>query len=327
MQEPKVSFIIPAYNVEKYISQCLESILAILRNDIEIIVVDDGSTDGTSNICENYSQKDSRIIVFKNQNQGVSASRNFGLSKAKGKFVVFVDSDDYIDSNKISNMIDNLDDKCQGILFLNIVIKDVQQIESKKINPTNLASNELIPFFISDINSEITVCENLRAVWGKFYLKEIIDKFNIKFDSKSYIGEDAIFNIKYFSKVENIKASNEYGYFYRILETSAVRKYKEDFLEQLKIQLDFYESVENKSVEYCTAVNLFTWGSLIDIWKNYHKYSYLKRWIDINWTILKRKININYIKSKKIKLIYIICHRMPKKIFIAFTILFIKLFS
>ena len=93
---PKISVIIPVYNVEKYLRECLDSLLNQTFKDIEIICVNDGSTDGSLNILNEYASKDSRFIIINQNNQGLSAARNNGLNVAKGDYVAFLDSDDYI---------------------------------------------------------------------------------------------------------------------------------------------------------------------------------------------------------------------------------------
>ncbi|SFD67020.1 Glycosyltransferase involved in cell wall bisynthesis [Lentibacillus persicus] len=107
--EPAISIIVPVYNLERYIEKCLDSILAQTFADFEVIIVDDGSTDGSGAICEAYAKKDDRVIVLHNEYGGVSAARNAGIAAAAGKYIGFVDGDDYIDEN----MYDVLFQQCQ----------------------------------------------------------------------------------------------------------------------------------------------------------------------------------------------------------------------
>lgn len=94
---PVISIIVPVYNVEKYLSQCIDSILAQAFIDFELLLVDDGSTDGSGRICDEYANKDARIQVFHKKNGGVSSARNIGLEHAQGEWITFVDSDDWLD--------------------------------------------------------------------------------------------------------------------------------------------------------------------------------------------------------------------------------------
>ena len=101
MKNEKISVIIPAYNIEKEISRCLDSVLNQIYKNIEIIVVDDGSTDSSGKMCDDWASWDDRIIVIHKKNGGLSDARNVGIDKARGKFITFIDSDDFIEKNYI----------------------------------------------------------------------------------------------------------------------------------------------------------------------------------------------------------------------------------
>lgn len=105
---PVVSVIVPVYNVRKYLSRCIDSIIAQDYYDFELLLVDDGSTDGSGNICDSYAGQDARIYVVHKQNGCVSSARNFGLDKARGKWVAFVDVDDYVERSYLSSLLDDL---------------------------------------------------------------------------------------------------------------------------------------------------------------------------------------------------------------------------
>ena len=106
---PKVSIIVPVFNVEKYLKRCLESLISQTFKDIEIILVNDGSTDNSKNICEQFVKKDSRIILINKENAGVSSARNFGIEHSKGKYISFVDADDYVSIDMIDFLVKNLE--------------------------------------------------------------------------------------------------------------------------------------------------------------------------------------------------------------------------
>lgn len=114
---PKISVIVPVYNVEKYLRRCIDSILSQTFSDFELLLIDDGSKDKSGDICDEYAAKDARIRVFHKDNGGVSSARNLGLVKANGEFIFFVDSDDYLDNTHLENYskdIDNFDLIFQG---------------------------------------------------------------------------------------------------------------------------------------------------------------------------------------------------------------------
>ena len=114
---PKVSVIIPVYNVEKYLPQCIDSILAQTFTDFELILVNDGSKDCSGNICDEYAQKDSRIVVIHKENGGASSARNRGLDIAKGEWISFIDSDDYVTPNYLSNLISEAQANCASLVI------------------------------------------------------------------------------------------------------------------------------------------------------------------------------------------------------------------
>ena len=110
MGQKKISVIVPAYNMEKYIERCLDSLIGQTYHNLEIIVVDDGSNDQTGILCDRYAKKDPRILVVHQENQGVSQARNVGLSRATGDYIGFMDSDDYIDPNMYQSMQSRMTD-------------------------------------------------------------------------------------------------------------------------------------------------------------------------------------------------------------------------
>lgn len=115
----KVSIIVPVYNVEKYIHKCIDSILAQTYRNLEIILVDDGSPDNCGKICDEYASNDNRIIVIHQKNGGLSAARNAGLNKSTGNFIVFVDSDDYLEISAIEDCIHYIKTNNYDILIFN----------------------------------------------------------------------------------------------------------------------------------------------------------------------------------------------------------------
>ena len=124
MNNPQISIIVPVYNVEKYIRRCVESILAQTYSAFELILVDDGSSDRCGDICDEYAEKDHRIIVIHQENHGVSAARNVGLEIAKGKYITFCDSDDEIDINYLWSLLappDSFDLVVEGFQYINSI--------------------------------------------------------------------------------------------------------------------------------------------------------------------------------------------------------------
>lgn len=185
-----VSIIIPVYNTEKYLKNCLESVINQTYKNLEIICIDDGSTDKSLEVLKQFEAKDNRIKVISQNNQGVSAARNQGLDNANGKYLMFVDSDDWIESSMIEELYtlaekENADAIITGILYENIAEKQL----SYRI-PTSkrwLSRNNL-----------------LNPVANKFHRTEIIKKFNIHFENNIRLGEDFLFNMDVFSRGNKI---------------------------------------------------------------------------------------------------------------------------
>lgn len=217
-----VSVIIPAYNVEKYVSRCLESLISQNYKNFEAIVIDDGSTDSTSCIIEEYSRKDPRIQFIRKENSGVSATRNLGLSLAKGKYLMFFDSDDFMNPNHISSLIEFLENEEDTDCAINgyslysqknhKIIKNVEGSEGK------FSGQELVERLILHSGDERLIS----GVNNKLYIAHIIQKYNLKLDESISYGEDWLFNIEYYNRCRFIRIHN--------LPTSNYVQYEEDRL-------------------------------------------------------------------------------------------------
>lgn len=205
----KISIIIPIYNSEKFLVRCLDSILNQLYNDFEVILIDDGSKDHSLEICQRYSLLDARFKVYSKENGGVSSARNFGLSKAVGSYIVFIDSDDYIAPLFLKSYIDCLSIKqtdiiCQGY---------INDFEDKMINRF-LKKAEYSKKDISEGIYELELNENLSSVWNKIFRLDIIKKNNLRFSEKISMGEDKIFVLSYMQFASSISILDSYYYFY-----------------------------------------------------------------------------------------------------------------
>lgn len=211
MSNEMVSIIVPIYNSEQYLETCLDSILAQTYTNLDIILIDDGSTDASGDICDAYAEKDHRIRVFHNTNQGVSYSRNYGIKAAKGRYLLFIDSDDTIAKNYvigfvpfigtydliISNLTDVWEDKCI----------------TRKINGM-LSGN-----FTMDIYA---VGSFLRLLFSKIYIKEIIEKNDILFPEDVAYKEDQLFNYEYYKHIKTCAFVSGAPYYYYHRENNSL---------------------------------------------------------------------------------------------------------
>lgn len=210
---PKVSIVVPVYNREKTISFCLDSILSSEFKAFEVIVVDDGSTDSTSEICKEYANKDQRIKYYYQKNSGVSVARNTGLSECLGEWVTFVDSDDAILSSHLNVMNmklnDSIDILITGIVYSRFIDgKLVFEGVDGNVNKDVVNSNAAFYLF----NEFNPLKNSIFPVWNKFFKNQIINKHNIKFDTTISLGEDQIFLCNYLLYAKGIchAANNSY---------------------------------------------------------------------------------------------------------------------
>ena len=212
-----LSVIIPAYNVEKYIKRCINSVLSQDLKNIEIIVIDDGSKDKTSDICLEISKNNKNIIYKKVQNRGCSAARNLGISMAKGKYIAFLDSDDWVDLDMYINMVEEAE-KNQA----DIVICGFKKLDENK----NLLSTVKIPK--RNTKDEYIDCttEWFSSPCNKIYKRDLLEKNDIKFLLNIYTGEDMFFNFICFFYSKNIISLDEPYYNYFMNQNSVSNNYK-----------------------------------------------------------------------------------------------------
>ena len=205
----EISIIIPIYNSEKYIEQCIQSILAQSFKDFELILIDDGSTDNSYNIVKQYADSDTRLILIKKENGGVSSARNCGLEIASGKYVTFIDSDDYV----LPDFLEKIYSKTDGIAELvfsglvnmngNTILKKVVQKDcSWDLNK----EDDFINFLYQPLQS---------SPCAKLYSHDIIKKNHLRFDTALFCAEDRDFNLKFFEHIQKANSLSYSGYCYR----------------------------------------------------------------------------------------------------------------
>lgn len=246
MQSNLISVIIPVYNAETTISKCIESVLCQTYHNFEIILVDDGSTDSSGNICKEYSEKDSRIRYIKKENGGVSSARNLGIDEAKGEYITFVDSDDWIEKDALNNLISSaVESEADYIIprSRGVFCKANGDFEKYVYNEDDF---DLI-VSEDDIGNEF---EKLRKSWalystcGRLYRKSFLNEFGIYFDENVRVLEDFCFNIVCLGKAKNVVHISSVVYNYLVLgiENYAYkRKYQDYLVSNIKV----YELMKN----------------------------------------------------------------------------------
>ena len=209
----KYSVIIPVYNVENYLTRCLDSLLAQNYADLEILLIDNGSKDQSGQICEDYAAKFSNITAYHIPNKGVGSARNFGLAKAKGEFICFVDADDYLEGNLFSDLESQLDSQLDLLVFsyYNSIEQNLSEIiRSAKILPTEgkKDKSDFIALF-----QELCLSDMMYTVWNKIYRREFLEEHRIMFEQYE-LGEDVRFNLNVFECVHTISFSKTCYYVY-----------------------------------------------------------------------------------------------------------------
>ena len=224
--KPLVSVIVPIYNVEKYLSKCIESIINQTLSNIEIILINDGSTDSSGVIADNYAKNDSRIKVIHKKNGGQGSARNIGIELASGEYIGFVDSDDWIDLDMYEKLYNAAMNSRASIAICNRKvldennnIKTVVNIKKKIIE--NVKNN------IADYIIEYLLYKHTVVIYNKIYRSEIIKENKISFKEVKEVGsEDALFNYEVLFYVDKIVAINTTYHNQLAREGSTAREYK-----------------------------------------------------------------------------------------------------
>lgn len=243
-----ISIIVPVYNVEKYLRQCLDSLLKQTYKNIEVVMIDDGSKDSSGQICDEYANKHENFCVIHKKNAGLGMARNTGLEYVHGEYITFLDSDDYLESSCIEllyrNLLKNNVDMCKGG-FKRVV--DSGLIVSKREYKNELykgdsARSRLLPRMIGSSPSRHDSVE--MCVCGVIYKTALIKKYDLKFPSeRELISEDLVFNIDYMQYANGACTIDNVGYNYRINLKSLSTSYRPDRFEASKY---FYLEMKKK---------------------------------------------------------------------------------
>ncbi|NLO09097.1 MAG: glycosyltransferase family 2 protein [Clostridiales bacterium] len=240
-----VSIIVPIYNAQKYIDVCLDSILKQTYQDFELILVDDGSQDASGRICDLYEKKDERITVYHRDNHGVSASRNFGLAHARGKYVLFIDADDSIEPNMLKGCIELADENKADLVICSF--RYYMRDDNNRMVENSLASDfcgsarEVFDqWFITLVEKEI-----LNPPWNKLIKKELLDKRLIQFHEEFSICEDMTFSTLLLSASKTTVLTGNMYYNYFISKSGTlVFKFHDNYFEAVT---HFYDT----AYSYC----------------------------------------------------------------------------
>lgn len=285
MCKKKVTIIVAVYNIDKYIDECINSICKQSYKNLEIILVDDGSTDRSAEICDKWCEKDKRIRVVHKKNGGVSTTRNVGIKEASGELVVFVDGDDWLEREAVSVLVSNYED---GVLIAAGYYIDNQQetqlvVKERKSKNVVGGKEIVVSLFEKGLFS---------SIWNKIYNLNVIRNNNIAFNENMSLGEDILFNLSYLSatkgKIRNVDKVL-YHYVRRDIE-SLDNKYCEGFE---KIQKEIYESFfeylgeDMQKSEHWAKIQLLYFNALIVAIDNVYVNRY--RFTRKQYKAIKRK--------------------------------------
>ncbi|WP_255323426.1 glycosyltransferase [Priestia megaterium] len=226
MMNVKVSVVIPVYNAEKYITECIESLLNQTLKQCEFIFVNDGSKDNSFQIIENCRKKDNRVKLINQENQGVSIARNNGLEIALGEYVGFVDADDYIEKDMYETLYN-----CTKQYNYDLILSNFEsEIEGHKvitkysfpigsILDESYIKGEILPYFLK--------ADDLNTACNKLYRNKILKENLIRFPENVSLGEDGMFNISFIGSIDTMIYIDYTGYHYREVKGSATRNVAE----------------------------------------------------------------------------------------------------
>lgn len=272
---PKYSVIIPVYNAEKTLHRCVDSLLNQNYTDAELILVNDGSQDGSGAVCEQYSRENAQIQYLVKENAGVSSARNAGLDAATGIYVMFVDSDDYVAGNYFETIDEVLaETDC-----------DLLQFSHCKTNG-GLQSTRIYAPFWSDQRTVLIpkICDamcrkTINSPCGKVYRRELLCKYDIRFPNDLSIGEDLVFNVNYALHINSYRMISDVLYYVCTEnENSLSRKKRSDLKEQLELISSEIRMViseanlsDNERQQFYSALNFSTCRDVYKTAKALHR--------------------------------------------------------
>ena len=220
-----LSIIIPVYNCQQLLSECINSLLnQDSPHNFEIILIDDGSSDNSGDICDNYAKKHNNIKVFHSQNYGVSHARNIGISKSKGTHISFVDSDDFVTKDYVSTIKNNIENVDLLFFSNNRLLEDGSIIGQYHAN-INCPNREETENLLLKLKRYYTQYEYFGYTWNKCFKSDIIKNNNIQFVEGLHLREDEVFTNQYCQYVKSCRFIQKGIYFYREKQTSGLTNY------------------------------------------------------------------------------------------------------
>lgn len=332
----KFTIIMPVYNVEKYIEKAIQSVLGQTYSNFELLIINDGTNDGSMKIASNYAKHDNRIKIYNKKNGGLSSARNYGLKYATGEYICFIDSDDYIEPTLLKKLSDEISVKKYDMLIygydIDTVNSNEEKVEIKKITEESST-------FSRNKNTSLKF-KNISIIgyaWNKCYKSKLIKDNGLMFEEGTSYIEDIIFNNSFFKISKDIKVINAslYHYIQRTRETLGRKSYIDmlsldlrysELLKEILLSLNNAPEKTEKIVNQ-TLLERIKWSINIIIFDNYSNrklkvllikkyFKYLKN----NYQVFYRMVNLN----KKDKIIIWFARRNLSSLFYSFSKLFMQ---
>jgi glycosyltransferase involved in cell wall biosynthesis len=272
--KPDISIVVPVYNCQDTINRCIKSLVNQTLKNIEIIIVDDGSTDDSSSIVDELSMKDNRIVVIHKENSGVSATRNLGIKHAKGEFIGFVDADDFVDTTMYEKLYNLVKKEASEMALCSFYVDAGTNLYEKEeewheyIDKDNV--KESIFLNMIAMNNEESF-NNRGTIMGStcrcIYKNNALNINNILFDEKITYAEDLLFNLKFLDKIKKISLIDEYLYYYKKKRGSLSLIYREDFYNSIK---NLISEIKSISINHCIGdrISYLWFGYMIEVLRN-----------------------------------------------------------
>ena len=282
-----ISVIVPVYNAETTIQRCVNSLLSQECGDVEIILINDGSTDRSSEICRAFTQTHPEIRLIEKTNGGVSTARNAGLEVAQGTYVCFVDSDDYVSPTFFSEIRVAILEKPWDLIRFSYCVEKMEATNKRIMKSYSARSREqVLPQIIHDICSK-----GINSPWAKVYRKDIIDQNGIRFPVGASMAEDRAFNICYSLHINSYLVSERIIYYVNIQnDNSLSRKQHTDLATQFQITSSYLtEAIENAVISetdkeaYRKAINFGICRSVYRDAKELHRN-------EVGWLVRQKEI-------------------------------------
>lgn len=266
----KVSVVVPVYNIDReYLKKCIESILTQSYKNIELLLINDGSTNGCEAECEAAAKLDERVIYIDQVNQGVSVARNSGLDKASGEYVMFVDGDDYLSDGTISTVVEHMrKNKELQLLFFGYCTNytNREMLRVMKNFDQSLFEKNRLQLAILQGDPSLGMVE-LGAPWGKLIRRSVIEDNNVRYTVGLRKGQDTVFTLHLLEYCNNISYLPIAGYHYRMSTASISHRYNPEIIEIMEKTLGAYRDFAqkyNKDDRYVNAVDLKSYKALMN---------------------------------------------------------------